>query len=130
MSAAVDIWISLFTLCSIFFNRSITIYWLVWELLSCRYCWLQRFCADVVSVLGMTMSEGRECLKYRLLGSHEHIGSWGHEYVRLVDTSVSVIDFNVFNICIYRWKARPRSLQKNIVCTRLGIAFKRWKFAQ
>ncbi|KAI0242456.1 26S proteasome non-ATPase regulatory subunit 2 [Lamellibrachia satsuma] len=42
----------------------------------------QRFCADVVSVLGMTMSEGRECLKYRLLGSHEHIGSWGHEYVR------------------------------------------------
>ncbi|CAG5116596.1 unnamed protein product [Candidula unifasciata] len=42
----------------------------------------QRFCADIVSVLGMTMSEGRDSLKYRLLGSKEEIGSWGHEYVR------------------------------------------------
>merc|ERR1711862_339956 len=42
----------------------------------------QKFCADVVSVLGMTMSEGRDCLKFRMLGSHEEIGSWGHEYVR------------------------------------------------
>eukprot|EP00918_Siedleckia_nematoides_P046027 GHVU01100887.1.p1 GENE.GHVU01100887.1~~GHVU01100887.1.p1 ORF type:complete len:874 (-),score=98.80 GHVU01100887.1:308-2821(-) len=42
----------------------------------------KRFCADVVSVLGMTMSESRDCLKYRLLGSLEPIGSWGHEYVR------------------------------------------------
>ncbi|RUS76686.1 hypothetical protein EGW08_015541 [Elysia chlorotica] len=40
------------------------------------------FCADIVSVLGMTMSEGRDSLKYRLLGSKEEIGSWGHEYVR------------------------------------------------
>ncbi|KAH7934918.1 hypothetical protein HPB52_001990 [Rhipicephalus sanguineus] len=30
----------------------------------------------------MTISEERECLKYRLLGSREEIGSWGHEYVR------------------------------------------------
>ncbi|XP_069134068.1 26S proteasome non-ATPase regulatory subunit 2-like [Argopecten irradians] len=42
----------------------------------------KRFCADIVSVLGMTMSDGRESLKYRLLGSKEEIGSWGHEYVR------------------------------------------------
>ncbi|XP_012937202.1 26S proteasome non-ATPase regulatory subunit 2 [Aplysia californica] len=42
----------------------------------------QRFCADIISVLGMTMSEGRDSLKYRLLGSKEEIGSWGHEYVR------------------------------------------------
>ncbi|GFN96227.1 26S proteasome non-ATPase regulatory subunit 2 [Plakobranchus ocellatus] len=42
----------------------------------------QSFCADIVSVLGMTMSEGRDSLKYRLLGSKEEIGSWGHEYVR------------------------------------------------
>ena len=49
-----------------------------------RFWCLQRFCADVISVLGMTMSEGRECLKYRLLGSLEQIGSWGHEYVRWV----------------------------------------------
>uniref|UniRef100_A0A3Q3W0T5 26S proteasome non-ATPase regulatory subunit 2 n=1 Tax=Mola mola TaxID=94237 RepID=A0A3Q3W0T5_MOLML len=43
---------------------------------------LSRFCADVVSVLAMTMSGERECLKYRLLGSQEELASWGHEYVR------------------------------------------------
>uniref|UniRef100_A0A646QHD2 26S proteasome non-ATPase regulatory subunit 2 n=1 Tax=Hemiscolopendra marginata TaxID=943146 RepID=A0A646QHD2_9MYRI len=42
----------------------------------------KRFCADIVSILAMTLSENRECLKYRLLGSKEEIGSWGHEYVR------------------------------------------------
>lgn len=42
----------------------------------------QRFCADIISVLGMTMSDGRDSLKFRLLGSKEEIGSWGHEYVR------------------------------------------------
>ncbi|KTF71593.1 hypothetical protein cypCar_00049716 [Cyprinus carpio] len=44
----------------------------------------KRFCADVVSVLAMTMSSERECLKYRLLGSQEELASWGHEYVRYV----------------------------------------------
>ncbi|KTG07280.1 hypothetical protein cypCar_00047497, partial [Cyprinus carpio] len=39
------------------------------------------FCADVVSVLAMTMSSERECLKYRLQGSQEELASWGHEYV-------------------------------------------------
>ncbi|WAR01109.1 PSMD2-like protein [Mya arenaria] len=43
---------------------------------------LTRFCADIVSVLGMTFSDNKESLKYRLLGSKEEIGSWGHEYVR------------------------------------------------
>jgi len=28
------------------------------------------------------MSEARDCLKYRMLGSQEPVGSWGHEYVR------------------------------------------------
>uniref|UniRef100_A0A671PX07 26S proteasome non-ATPase regulatory subunit 2 n=1 Tax=Sinocyclocheilus anshuiensis TaxID=1608454 RepID=A0A671PX07_9TELE len=42
----------------------------------------KQFCADVVSVLAMTMSSERECLKYRLLGSQEELASWGHEYVR------------------------------------------------
>ncbi|KAM6931882.1 LOW QUALITY PROTEIN: 26S proteasome non-ATPase regulatory subunit 2 [Lycodopsis pacificus] len=42
----------------------------------------KRFCGDVVSVLAMTMSGERECLKYRLLGSQEELASWGHEYVR------------------------------------------------
>lgn len=39
-------------------------------------------CADVVSVLAMTMSDKRECLKYKLLGFSNDIGDWGHEYVR------------------------------------------------
>jgi len=45
---------------------------------------VKKQCADVVSVLAMTMSEDRECLKYKLLGntSTEEIELWGHEYVR------------------------------------------------
>lgn len=46
----------------------------------------RRFLADIVSILSMTMSPEKygpgQCLKYRLLGSREEIGSWGHEYVR------------------------------------------------
>lgn len=40
--------------------------------------------ADVVSVLAMTSSaEGsRETLKFRLLGSKDDVGNWGHEYIR------------------------------------------------
>ncbi|MPC40019.1 26S proteasome non-ATPase regulatory subunit 2 [Portunus trituberculatus] len=43
---------------------------------------LKKFAADIVSVLAMTMSEERECLKYRLLGERGEVGNWGHEYVR------------------------------------------------
>ncbi|XP_066158811.1 26S proteasome non-ATPase regulatory subunit 2 [Euwallacea fornicatus] len=39
-------------------------------------------CADIVSVLAMTMGSGRECLKYRLSSDLDKIGEWGHEYVR------------------------------------------------
>ena len=46
---------------------------------------VQRFCADIVSVLAMTLSEGRECLEFRLKGSSEPVGDWGHEYVRYGD---------------------------------------------
>uniref|UniRef100_A0A8C6TXF5 26S proteasome non-ATPase regulatory subunit 2 n=1 Tax=Neogobius melanostomus TaxID=47308 RepID=A0A8C6TXF5_9GOBI len=49
----------------------------------------KRFCADVVSVLAMTMSGERECLKYRLLGSQEELASWGHEYVRHLSGEVA-----------------------------------------
>jgi 26S proteasome regulatory subunit N1 len=46
----------------------------------------KRFIADIISILSMTMSTEKygsgECLKYRLLGSREEIGTWGHEYVR------------------------------------------------
>lgn len=40
--------------------------------------------ADVISILASTCAkEGeREVLKYRLLGSEEDIGTWGHEYLR------------------------------------------------
>jgi 26S proteasome regulatory subunit N1 len=41
-------------------------------------------CADIVSVLSMTMGENNECLKFKLLGdtSLENLEAWGHEYVR------------------------------------------------
>ncbi|CAG2160860.1 unnamed protein product [Oppiella nova] len=48
----------------------------------------KRFMADIVSILAMTINPTEsvntsgEALKYRLIGSHETIGSWGHEYVR------------------------------------------------
>lgn len=42
----------------------------------------KELCSDVISVLAMSMGEGRECLKYRLTGSALEIGEWGHEYVR------------------------------------------------
>ncbi|CAB5193781.1 unnamed protein product [Rhizophagus irregularis] len=45
------------------------------------------FLADILSVLAMTYDEGkRESLKYRLQGSREDPGSWGHEYVRHLST--------------------------------------------
>ena len=40
--------------------------------------------ADVLSLLAMTMAEEgvRDSLNYKLLGSRDDLGSWGHEYVR------------------------------------------------
>lgn len=43
---------------------------------------VRKVCADVISVLAMTMGEKRECLKYRLLSDLNSIGDWGHEYIR------------------------------------------------
>ncbi len=44
----------------------------------------RRECADIVSVLAMTMSDKNECLEYKMKGnvSEEDIDTWGHEYVR------------------------------------------------
>ncbi|KAJ3081068.1 proteasome regulatory particle base subunit [Quaeritorhiza haematococci] len=44
----------------------------------------KQFLADILSVLAMTYAdEGkRESLKYRMVGSSEPAGTWGHEYVR------------------------------------------------
>lgn len=43
---------------------------------------IKELCADIVSVLAMTNTEGTECLQYRLLGSKQGLVEWGHEYVR------------------------------------------------
>ena len=45
---------------------------------------VKKECADVLSVLSMTMSENNDCLKYKLKGdtSTENMDAWGHEYVR------------------------------------------------
>uniref|UniRef100_T1PCC6 26S proteasome non-ATPase regulatory subunit 2 n=1 Tax=Musca domestica TaxID=7370 RepID=T1PCC6_MUSDO len=40
-------------------------------------------CADIISVLSMTMGSGKDCLAYRFLCDRsQKIGEWGHEYVR------------------------------------------------
>lgn len=46
--------------------------------------------ADILSVLAMTYSdEGKnESLKYRLMGTNEEAGLWGHEYVRHLSTEI------------------------------------------
>ncbi|VFQ88011.1 unnamed protein product [Cuscuta campestris] len=52
---------------------------------------IKKLLADILSVLALTMSAegGRESLKYRLLGSGDDIGSWGHEYVRNLAGEIS-----------------------------------------
>ncbi|KRT80458.1 hypothetical protein AMK59_7583 [Oryctes borbonicus] len=50
---------------------------------------IKRECADVLSVLAMTMGEGRECLQYRLQSDLTRIGEWGHEYVRHLAGEIS-----------------------------------------
>lgn len=49
----------------------------------------RELCSDIISVLAMTMGEGRECLKYRLTGSALELGEWGHEYVRHLSGELS-----------------------------------------
>lgn len=44
-----------------------------------------KMCAEIISVLAMTMGTGKDCLVYRLLcdeNEKSSIGDWGHEYVR------------------------------------------------
>ena len=45
---------------------------------------IKKECADIVSILSMTMSDKNDCLKYKLLGNcdKENIEAWGHEYIR------------------------------------------------
>ena len=55
-------------------------------------------CADVVSVLAMTMSDERECLKFKMVGNTDtqEIELWGHEYVRHLAGEV-VNEYNNLN---------------------------------
>ena len=55
----------------------------------------KRFMADIISIMAMTISPtdsvntSGDALKYRLIGSHEQIGSWGHEYVRHISGEIA-----------------------------------------
>lgn len=73
-------------------------------------------CADVVSVLAMTMSEERECLKFKLVGnkSTEEIELWGHEYVRHLAGEV-VSEYTELAVEDTDTKKTLTDLAKNIV---------------
>jgi len=45
---------------------------------------IKKECADILSILSMTMSDKNDCLKYKLLGNSDkgNIEAWGHEYIR------------------------------------------------
>ncbi|KAF8373234.1 rpn-1 [Pristionchus pacificus] len=43
---------------------------------------IQKECANLISVLAMTSDEPIDCIIYRLKGTQEPVGDWGHEYVR------------------------------------------------
>eukprot|EP00466_Bigelowiella_natans_P005987 jgi/Bigna1/92950/estExt_fgenesh1_pm.C_1110005 len=51
----------------------------------------KKLLADILSVLAMTMGkQSRESLKYKLIGSDEPLGSWGHEYIRNLSGEIGV----------------------------------------
>ncbi|CAH1991259.1 unnamed protein product [Acanthoscelides obtectus] len=56
-------------------------------------------CADIISVLAMTMGENRDCLQYRLLSDIDDIGEWGHEYVRHLSGEIAAewTELDLFN---------------------------------
>eukprot|EP00210_Caulerpa_lentillifera_P009484 g9044.t1 len=51
----------------------------------------RRSLADVISIMASTCAaeNERDALKYRLLGSDDDIGSWGHEYIRNLTAELS-----------------------------------------
>eukprot|EP00124_Ichthyophonus_hoferi_P001063 Ihof_evm3s49 gene=Ihof_evmTU3s49 len=50
----------------------------------------KQLAGDIMSVMAMTMSEKPlECLRYRLVGTKDSVGSWGHEYVRHLSTEIA-----------------------------------------
>ncbi|KAI1301580.1 26S proteasome non-ATPase regulatory subunit 2 [Halotydeus destructor] len=77
----------------------------------------KRFTADVISIISMTMPVEKygsgEALRYRMIGSREEIGSWGHEYVRHLAGEVST-EWQQEGITAER-KAELTALVKEIV---------------
>jgi 26S proteasome regulatory subunit N1 len=53
---------------------------------------LQKLLADILSVLAMTMADpsSRESLNFKLVGSDEPLGSWGHEYIRNISGEIGI----------------------------------------
>jgi len=51
----------------------------------------KKLLSDILSILAMTMAKPgtRESLKFRLNGSGQSIGSWGHEFVRFLSGEIS-----------------------------------------
>jgi 26S proteasome regulatory subunit N1 len=55
----------------------------------------RKFLADILSVLAMSYADegARNSVKYRLLGTQEEAGLWGHEYVRHLSSEL-IGEFN------------------------------------
>jgi 26S proteasome regulatory subunit N1 len=58
----------------------------------------QRFLADILSVLSMSHApeSALDTLKYKLIGTSEPVGSWGHEYVRYLSSEI-ISQWNSFD---------------------------------
>ncbi|KAI8912639.1 armadillo-type protein [Gorgonomyces haynaldii] len=58
----------------------------------------KKFLSDILSVLAMSYApeNSRDCLKFRLAGSREDAGLWGHEYVRYLSSEI-VAQWNAFD---------------------------------
>ncbi|KAL9696444.1 hypothetical protein quinque_016023 [Culex quinquefasciatus] len=66
-----------------------------------------KLCAEIISVLAMTMGTGKECLVYRLLcdDTNENIGDWGHEYVRHLSGEIAS-----------NWPETTEDFKKRLIC--------------
>lgn len=45
--------------------------------------------SDILSVIGMTVDDGLDCLNFKLTGNTNEIGTWGHEYVRHLTRNIT-----------------------------------------
>ena len=58
----------------------------------------RKFLADILSVLAMSFADesARNSIKYRLLGTKQEAGLWGHEYVRHLSSEL-IGEFNALS---------------------------------